>query len=75
MVVVVVALALEAVDALARMDGALGLDRLHGTLHLADPALPAALAVALEPLELPQAGRERERSAQRAQVAAEERAR
>ena len=53
MVVVVVALALQAVDALARVDGALGLDRLDGTLHLADPALPAALAVALEPLELP----------------------
>src|SRR3546814_3587070 len=63
---------MQARDAFVRIDVALRVDRLDRALLEAAHAGIAAFSVALQPVEHPQAPGNRQRRAQRAQVAAEE---
>ncbi|CAM4107566.1 hypothetical protein ACMU6081_27640 [Achromobacter mucicolens] len=65
-------LAMQALDALVRVDFAGGVDGLDGAFDVAALTGVAAVAVALEPVEDAQPGGDGQGGAQRAQVAAEE---
>src|SRR5690606_18917571 len=71
-IMVVQDLAVQARYALIGVDVALGMDRLDRAFLEAAHARVAAFAIALEPVEHADAPRDRQRRAERAQVAAEE---
>ena len=72
LVVVVQLLAMHAVDALVDIDLPLGMDRLHRAFLGAALARRAAFGPALQPLEHADPAGDRERRAERAEIAAEE---
>ena len=72
MIVVVKDLAMQAVNALVRVDLAGRMDRLDGAVHRAGLAGPAAFPAADQPLEHARPGRQRQRPAERTEIAAPE---
>src|SRR5262245_13154370 len=72
LVIEIVRLALQAVDAFVRVDLAERMDGLHRAAPRTDVAFRSAFPIALQPFEHAHARRDRQRSAKRAEVTAVE---